>query len=197
MNDETLKYYDNNAQDFSSSTFSVDFQAVQEKFIKYLSPGAKILDFGCGSGRDTKYFLSKGFDIEAVDGSSELCTLASKNTGIEVKQMLFQELSAKEEYDGIWACASILHLPMEELKAVFHKLYTALKSEGILYASFKYGNFEGSRNGRYFTDLNEERLEALLQEVRGFTLVEIWISGDARVGRENEKWLNCIMKKSL
>ncbi|WP_426348662.1 class I SAM-dependent DNA methyltransferase [Alloiococcus sp. CFN-8] len=197
MNNETLKYYDNNAESFSSSTFSVDFQEVQEKFIKYLSPGAKILDFGCGSGRDTKYFFSKGFDIEAVDGSPELCRVASKNTGIEVKQMLFQEFSAREEYDGIWACASILHLPMEELKAVFHKLYEALKSEGILYASFKYGDFEGLRNGRYFTDINEERLQSLLQEVRGFTVIEIWISEDVRIGRENEKWLNCIVKKAL
>ena len=195
MNNETLKYYDNNAQDFSSSTFSVDFQEVQEKFLKYLSPDAKILDFGCGSGRDTKYFLDKGYEVEAIDGSPELCSLASKNTGIEVKQMLFQELAAKEEYDGIWACASILHLPMEELKEVMKKLYYALKAEGILYASFKYGAFEGIRNGRYFTDINEERLEALLEEVQGFTPIEVWISGDARPGREEEKWLNTIAKK--
>ena len=195
MNDETLNYYDNNAQDFSSSTFSVDFQEVQEKFIKYLCPGAKIFDFGCGSGRDTKYFLSRGFDTEAVDGSSELCALASKNTGIEVKQMLFHELSAKEEYDGIWACASILHLPMGELKEVVKKLYEALKASGVLYASFKYGDFEGIRNGRYFTDINEERLHSLLQEVKGFTPIELWISEDVRPGREEEKWLNCILKK--
>ena len=195
MNNETLNYYDNNAEDFSSSTFSVDFQEVQEKFINYLKPAARILDFGCGSGRDAKYFLSKGFDTEAVDGSPELCTLASKNTGLQVKQMLFQELAAEEEYHGIWACASILHLPMQELKAVIHKVYAALKLEGILYASFKYGAFEGIRNGRYFTDLNEERLQALLQEVRGFTPIEIWISGDARPGRGEEKWLNIIVKK--
>ncbi|MGM9974336.1 MAG: class I SAM-dependent methyltransferase [Clostridiaceae bacterium] len=195
MNNETLNYYENNAEDFSSSTFSVDFQEVQEKFINYLCPGAKILDFGCGSGRDTKYFLSRGFDMEAVDGSSELCSLASKNTGIKVKQMLFQELSAKEEYDGIWACASILHLPMGELKEVVKKLYEALKASGVIYASFKYGDFEGIRNGRYFTDINEERLHSLLQEVKGFTPIELWISEDVRPGREEEKWLNCILKK--
>ena len=118
----TLDYYNQNAEDFIQGTISVDFAATQDKFINKLEPGALILDFGCGSGRDTKYFLDRGFFVEATDGSEELCKRASEYTGITVKQMLFQELDAKEKYAGIWACSSILHLPKDELKVVLGKM---------------------------------------------------------------------------
>ena len=109
--DKTLKYYNENAQSFASGTVSVKFTEVQDKFLEKLNPDAYILDFGCGAGRDTKYFLSRGYQMDAVDGSEQLCRIASEYTGIKVRQMLFQELDEKEKYDGIWACASILHLP--------------------------------------------------------------------------------------
>lgn len=88
---------------------------IQDAFLSYLKPGARILDFGCGSGRDTKYFLEHGFEVDAIDGSERLCALAGKLTGIPVKQMLFEDLDAMDVYDGIWACASVLHLEYEPL----------------------------------------------------------------------------------
>ena len=139
----TLFYYNQNACTFAESTISVDFSETQNRFLTKLSPDAHILDFGCGSGRDTKYFLEKGYHIDAIDGSKELCRIASEYTGIEVKQMLFQELAEQEKYDGIWACSSILHLPKDELKIVFEKMLTALKEKGWIYTSFKYGTFSG------------------------------------------------------
>ena len=150
---DTITYYDENAEKFALETRSVDFGAVQKEFTDRLREGAFILDFGCGSGRDTKIFLEHGYDVEAVDGSSELCKLASEYTGIEVKQMLFQQLQETEKYDGIWACSSILHLPVLELADVVKKMAEALKDGGIIYTSFKYGTFAGVRNGRYFTDM--------------------------------------------
>ena len=149
---KTLNYYNENAQSFASGTVSVEFTEMQDKFLQKLNPGAYILDFGCGAGRDTKYFLDQGYLVEAIDGSEQLCQIASKHTGIKVRQMLFQELKVNEKYDGIWACASILHLPKKELKEVFKKMLTALKPGGRIYTSFKYGEYEGMRNGRYFTD---------------------------------------------
>ena len=116
--DKTLKYYNKNAQSFASGTVSVKFTEVQDKFLEKLNPDAYILDFGCGAGRDTKYFLSRGYQIDAIDGSEQLCRIASKYTGIKVRQMLFQELDEKEKYDGIWACASILHLPKKQMREV-------------------------------------------------------------------------------
>ena len=106
----TLDYYNNNAANFTAGTKDVEFTAIQDNFIKRLKQGAKILDFGCGSGRDTKYFLGKGYDVDATDGSEELCKIAGEYAGVQVKQMLFEELDAVEEYDGVWACASILHV---------------------------------------------------------------------------------------
>ena len=116
---KTLNYYNENAQSFASGTVSVEFTEMQDKFLQKLNPGAYILDFGCGAGRDTKYFLDQGYLVEAIDGSEQLCQIASKHTGIKVRQMLFQELKVNEKYDGIWACASIL--PM--IAAYFYANY--------------------------------------------------------------------------
>ena len=192
----TLEYYKQNAEQFVQGTISVDFTATQERFLAKLFVGADILDFGCGSGRDTKYFLEKGYEVEAVDGSAELCKLACEFTGIPVKQMLFEELNQKEMYDGIWACSSILHLDKCVLKDVLKKMAMALKANGVVYTSFKYGDFEGERNGRYFTDFTPESFGEYLQGVPELWIEEYWITGDVRPGRSEEKWLNLILRKS-
>ena len=192
---QTLSYYNQNAAQFSDSTQSLDFTSVQDKFLSFLPPQAHILDFGCGPGRDTKYFLDHGFRTDAIDGSEEFCRIASEYTGIPVKQMLFQELNASEEYDGIWACSSILHSTYDDLNDILMKLARALKQEGILYASFKYGDFEGMRHGRYFIDMTEDKLQRILQETDVFQIKEKWISSDVRPGRDDEKWMNMILVK--
>jgi SAM-dependent methyltransferase len=191
----TLNYYNLKAVDFTTDTIDVSFTVLQETFLAYLKKTSKILDFGCGSGRDTKYFLTKGHSVDAIDGSKELCKIASEYTGIQVKQMLFNELTAIEEYDGIWACSSILHLPYEELVEVMKKMKVALKDTGIIYTSFKYGNFEGVRNGRYFIDMTEESLEKMLQDVGGLDVEDMWVTSDVRPGRGEEKWLNLFLRK--
>ena len=195
MDKTTLTYYNTHAKDFVQGTVAVDFHITQDRFLAQLAAGASILDFGCGSGRDTKYFLEHGFAVEATDGSKELCKLASAYTGISVKQMLFDELEAVEKYDGIWACASILHLAWADLVVVMRKMVRAVKDGGVIYTSFKYGQFTGERNGRFFTDLDEEGLARLLKEVGGLEVKELWITGDVRPGRGEEKWLNVLLTK--
>lgn len=193
--EDTLKYYNSNAQKFVENTRSVDFKSSLNVFLEKLPLTTYLLDFGCGSGRDTKYFLDYGYTVNAIDGSEEMCKLASEYTGIPVKHMLFQQLDEQEKYDGIWACASILHLPLQELESVLNKMARALKPQGIIYTSFKYGTFEGVRNGRYFTDMTEETFAALLEKVTALSLEEQWISDDVRPGRGDEKWLNLILRK--
>lgn len=191
----TIDYYNRNVKNFIDGTVSVDFTQIQNVFLKLLPKNACILDFGCGSGRDTKFFLDCGYQVEAIDGSLELCRAASEYTGIHVKQMLFQELDVVEKYDGIWASASILHVKKAELPHIIHKMSLAAKKNGIIYISFKYGDFEGERNGRYFTDMTEISMKELLEKFPELKVEKQWITGDVRPGRGDERWLNIILRK--
>ncbi len=197
MIENTIEYYNKNAEKFLVSTKDVVFTAVQDRFLAKLFPGASVLDFGCGSGRDTKYFLSKGMNVSATDGSEQMVKAASELTGIDVQRALFTDLSDVERYDGIWACSSILHCPMEELKEVFRRMVAALKSHGIIYTSFKYGPFEGERNGRFFMDMDEEKFASFIADFPELSVEEQWINADVRPGREDEKWLNLILRKNV
>lgn len=192
---KTINYYNSNADNFVAGTISVGFQDIQKKFTDKLPKGATILDFGCGSGRDVKYFWENGFCVSAIDGSIELCKRANKYTGVDVKNILFQEFSEIEEYDGIWACSSILHLSLIELKNVIRQMERAVKSGGIIYTSFKYGTFEGERNGRYFIDMTEDTFALLIQEREELHIEEQWVTFDVRPGRGEEQWLNIILRK--
>ncbi|RKJ46081.1 class I SAM-dependent methyltransferase [bacterium 1XD8-76] len=192
---QTINYYNQNAARFAAETAHVNFESTQRRFTEKLHENAVILDFGCGSGRDTKYFISQGYQVGAVDGSIELCRVASEYTGVKVKNMLFHELAEVEKYDGIWACSSILHLSLHELADVMRKMITALKDGGIIYTSFKYGNYAGERNGRYFTDMTEEAFADFLRMFENVKIEEQWITSDVRPGRGEEKWLNLILRK--
>ena len=193
--DITLQYYQQNANAFVEGTVSADMYDARKRFLRMLPAHALILDFGCGSGRDAKAFLEQGYRVDAVDGSAELCCRASELIGQPVKQMLFEDLSAVEQYEGIWACASILHLPRRELTDVLKKISNALKPDGVLYTSFKYGDFEGIREGRYFTDLTEESLTVLMEKVPSLQIVDTWVTKDVRPGREEERWINILARR--
>ncbi len=197
MNTKTVDYYNYNSEAFSKDTFNVSMMENQDRFSSYIPEGGYILDFGCGSGRDTKYFLNKGFRVYAVDGSEKMCELACKNTGIEVKTLLFSELDDINTYDGIWACSSILHLSIDELSDVFTKMIRAIKPDGYIYTSFKYGEFQGYRGDRYYTDFTEKSFSDFIKDIDNILLVEEWISADVRPNRSNEKWLNLILRKSI
>lgn len=191
----TIDYYNKNVQSFIDGTVSVDFTRIQNIFLELLPKDARILDFGCGSGRDTKFFLDCGYQVDAIDGSMELCRAASEYTGIHVKHMLFQELTEVEKYEGIWACASILHVKKVELPDIVRKMSLATKENGIIYVSFKYGDYEGERNGRYFTDMTEISMKELLDDFPELEVEKQWITGDVRAGRGDERWLNMILRK--
>ena len=189
----TITYYNQNAADFVANTQNADMSNLYQKFLAYLPATGKILDLGCGSGRDTKYFMQQGYDVTAIDGTPALCQIAQEFTGQKVHCMTFDQIKWENTFDGIWACASLLHLTKHELPSIFFKLATALKKSGYLYASFKYGSFEGERNGRYFTDLTENGLSVAVS-ASGLKITERWITEDVRPER-NEKWLNTILIK--
>ena len=192
---KTLNYYNQCAEAYNETTLNIEFDSKREMLLKYLQPNAHILDLGCGSGRDSKGFLQKGYKVTAVDGSKELCKIASKNIGQDVICQLFNELDAVNEFDGVWACASLLHLPTNELKQTLKRVEKALKKDGYFYASFKYGDFEGERDGRYFNDFTEVSFSTLLKEFPNLELQEVEVTTDVIPERENVSWLNVIMKK--
>jgi len=193
--EQTLSYYDQDPDAFIAGTLAADMSDTRRRFLAFLPSKALILDFGCGSGRDTRAFLEAGYQVDAIDGSEALCARASEYTGIPVKKMLFSELDARDRYDGIWACASILHLPKNELAETLRKIETALKAGGVLYTSFKYGDREGMRHGRYFSDFTEESLKSFWTTAVSMRILETWITHDVRPGREEEQWINLLARK--
>lgn len=191
----TLDYYNKNASLFTNDTVSVDFSILQNEFISLLSEKASIIDLGCGSGRDSKYFRERGFDVTSVDGSEELCKIASNLIGQPVIHSTFQDYTPNKMYDGIWACSSLLHLSLDELYATIVNVTKYLRMNGIFYMSFKYGEFEGMRNERFFLDMNESRFHELISNIPDLSIMDMKITGDVRPGREHEKWLNVFLKK--
>ena len=186
-------YYDDNAQSFYDSTVDVDMVGFYCKFLPLVGAEGRILDLGCGSGRDTKYFVDLGYKVDAIDASKEMVRLASIKSGLEVKHMSFELFSPDLQYDGIWACASLLHVEPKALKSMFVHISHWLNVSGVLYASFKYGDGVRVKDGRTFTDMDEHQLKVLLSAAN-LNLKESWVTYDQRPER-NEKWLNALVTK--
>ncbi|ELJ5852322.1 TPA: class I SAM-dependent methyltransferase [Enterobacter kobei] len=190
----TLHYYQNHAKDFFDGTVNVDMTSLYEAFTQHLPHGARVLDAGCGSGRDAKAFHEMGYLVDAFDASSAMVELAKQHTGLPVKLMTFSEIDYKAQYDGIWCCASLLHVPSSELPAVMQKLADALKPGGVWYVSFKYGNGERVQGERRFTDLDEEGLRMGISNITDVAITSLWVTKDYRPER-SERWLNGILHK--
>lgn len=193
MNTES-NYYNEHAQDFFDNTYAVEMKSLYTPFLYHLTNGAVILDLGCGSGRDTLAFKSLGYQVAAIDYSIELVKKATELTGISVRHESFYELDESAQYDGVWACASLLHCERYRLREVVGKLIQALRPLGVLYMSFKYGNTDREKNGRTFTDLDEDCAQELLDQFTNVELLRQWVTLDQRSDHQ-EKWLNLLWKK--
>jgi SAM-dependent methyltransferase len=204
----TIAYYDEHAEEYAASAATADLSALYGRFVSCIPKGGSILDLGCGSGRDTKQFLAMGYQVTAMDGSAEMCRIASDCTGIPVVCRRFEELTEDDAYDGIWACASLLHIPEEQLPEILDRICRALKDDGILYASFKKGRGESTDGGRFYQYYDEEELRRLFCRSgsgngRGsfcgsrsglWCEPEILRTADS-TGRSNVKWINVFVRK--
>ncbi|MBR8748603.1 hypothetical protein IX317_000262 [Fusobacterium sp. DD29] len=191
----SIKFYDDNADNFFNNTVNADMKNLYSQFEKYLKYNSgEILDLGCGSGRDSKYFIEKGFKVTALDLSPKLAEKASKYIGQKVIVGDMRDLKFDDKFIGIWACASLLHLNEEEVLTTLEKCISALKKDGILYASFKYGNNNYEKDGRTFTCFTEEKFTDFVANLK-FEILAFFITEDVRADRKNEKWFNVIMKK--
>ena len=191
----SYQYYDKNADRFLNDTANLDMSGHYQRFLGYLDAGSSVLDAGCGSGRDALQFKDLGYKVSAFDASFEMVQAATKLTGLVVHQMTFEEMSLAQQYDGIWACASLLHVKRANLKKVLISLSKSLSERGVLYCSFKYGEAERQKGDRYFNDMNEELLDEIISGISSLELAEFWVSSDARKERFSESWLNFVLQK--
>lgn len=192
--DKNIEYYNENAKAFYDGTVNADMSLWRDRFESYVVNGGRILDAGCGSGRDSRAFKQHGFSVLAFDASKEMCRMASKLIDQQVWQMRFDEIEFDEEFNGVWACASLLHVSVNELPNVLKHINKALVPEGALYVSFKYGEGCITKGKRSFSNFTEKTIVPILESA-GFVVYECGITADVRPGRNKEKWINAIARK--
>jgi len=190
----THHYYEQNAKQFFTDTVNVDMSALYARFLESVPAGGYILDAGCGSGRDAKAFSSDGYRVAAFDASPALATLASQHLGQPVSVRRFAEVTELNLYDGIWACASLLHVPHAQMPDALARLWQALKPGGIFYCSFKVGDGEREHHGRHFTDAAEAQMDIWLAPLVDVADINYWHTADQRPGR-SDAWLNVLVRR--
>ncbi|MBS6182775.1 class I SAM-dependent methyltransferase [[Clostridium] innocuum] len=190
---DTIEYYNTHADEYCAETRDVNMSGLYAEFGKYLKPGCKILDLGCGSGRDSKYFYDKGYQVVAVDPSIEMCKKTRELVPIDVLEMRAEDLKFENEFDAVWACASLLHINRKYMPLTLDKILKSLKSKGVLYASWKTGNDELTQSDRMFTNYSKEEVIDLFEASMSSLIVELWITQDSI--KRNISWTNVIIKK--
>lgn len=189
MDSKTEEYYRKNYEDFYRSTKDGDFEYIYNRFIKRLK-GDKLLDLGCGVARDIIYFKSKGYDIEGLDGSLELVKIARRRSGQKVYHMNYRDMDFFEKFDGVWSMAGLVHQDKKSIKEIVDLVYRSLKTNGILYLSFKYGDFQGYIDGRYFSYIDEYDLDFIVNSEK-FRILDLFYTNDNR----SIVWMNIILEK--
>lgn len=192
----SIQFYEDNAEDFFQRSVEADMLPAQRTFAALLPRGGRVLDAGCGSGRDALAFREMGFDVTAIEAAPKLAALARAHTGLLVEVMTFDQVAWRDRFDGIWACASLLHVARAELPVVLERLRDALRPGGAFYMSFKYGTAERDAGTRRFTDLDEAGGAALLAAADGLELVSMDVTGDARADRAGERWLSILCHRT-
>lgn len=195
MSDSNIFYYDQNALEFFQSTVDLDMSPLVNRFTKHLPKYAHILDVGSGSGRDSKTFLDREFQVTSIDPSKKLAKLASHHIGQTVYTIDASFVVEVSKYDGIWASGSLVHLEQSDLQYSLNRLSTSLKPNGILFMSFRYGDHKTREGGRTFVHLNEDRLKKILADISELTLVEYWVDDDVRSDKPHP-WFNTLLRKS-
>ena len=192
----TIEYYNKNAETYFEQTVEANLQVVYDEFLSRIPTKSYILDFGCGSGRDSKFFIENGYKVKAIDGSIEMCKLASKYINQDVEYMKFEELDEENVYDGIWACSSIVHVEKEKLPNILNKMIKALKQNGVIFVSFKKGTGYEIKEGKYYNFLVKEEFERILENLNTNVKIIGYRENISNSKRPKvSEWSNIILQK--
>jgi len=195
--DDTLNYYNKNIENYKNmwlTDISKNYNfEIPDIFLSYLELNSNILDLGCGTGRDSKYFIEKGYNVTSIDGSFEMCKTAEELLNKKVEQINFLDINYKDEFDGIFACASLLHLSNQDLLIVLRKISTSLKQNAILYTCFKYGETCRIDNGRFYNDMTLDKFVNLTKDIEELKILKTWITEQYK---SDTKFINFIIRKN-
>lgn len=192
---DPIDYYNKYAAKVFEDTVDQNMESITGEFLALLDEGDTILDMGCGSGRDSLTFYELGYDVTPLDASEEMCRLAEVHTGLDVLQMSYEEMEFDGAFDGVWACAALIHIPKEELSGIFARVAKALDEDGIFYLSMRLGDFEGFRGERYFSFYSEKELRSYLEADGFFRVEKEWITRDVRSNHPDTQWINVLARK--
>ena len=191
---DAIDYYNKYAAKIFEDTVNLDMEKLRSEFLRYLEPGDTILDLGCGSGRDSLAFYELGYDVTPLDASAEMCNLAEIHTGLEVLQMRYEDMEFDDVFDGVWGCGALIHVPEKEWGGILEKIVDAMCQGGVLFLSFRDGDFEGFQGEQYFCDCKEEKLERILEKTRRLEVKKTWVSCDGNRNSDG-RWVNVLAKK--
>ena len=191
MAPDSTSFYDRDPEGYSVKTFTADVSELRDRFTSLLPEGASVLDLGCGSGRDSLALHDMGYRVTSIDGSEGMCRVARENTGLDVRHLMFGDLDYIDEFDGVWACSTLLHVPSDELPSILSLIHRSLHRDGIFYMSFKDGDFEGEREGRYYTDMSPEDIPELAGD-NGFEVIDVW---NSREPDRDILWTNALLRR--
>lgn len=193
--DGTLAFYDENATRYARATAKANLGRLYSRFLSHLPRGGRVLDLGCGGGRDLRVFKSRGFDCIGLDPSMPLAKIAAETSGCHVIVGKAQELNFVEAFDGIWACASLLHLPKAEMPATLTRVRNALRSNGVLFLSMQEGRGAFiAEDGRFYTHYSDQELVGLVA-ASGLNVIGQWFTADSLKERASIAWINLLAVK--
>lgn len=188
-------FYNERARVYYDNTVELDMSEALDEFISLLPENCPVLDLGCGSGRDSLYLIEDGFDVTAMDGSVELCGLAEIHIGQDVLCMQYEDMQFESVFDGVWACASLVHIPKNEIDNILYKIIKSLRPNGILYMSLKYGDYSGIKDGIYYSEYRSKEIRNIMNGYKNLELLKIYKTNDIREQRKDEQWINVYIKK--
>ena len=194
---QTLRFYEENAESYAAQTRAIELAHLYQPFFKYIPRGGRILDVGCGAGRDLKRFIEEGYEAVGIDPSETLAAKANEYSGCKVLVSSVQNINFSQEFDGVWACASLIHLPRHELPAALGKISLALRSHGVLLVSMQIGSGEMvMHDGRIVVRYTSVEVSNAIKQA-GFELIEMWNTPDSLPSRHSLLWVNAIARKQL